>query len=47
MVCGSARHSPGPAAAEVDGDVCDQCWPHIAAELAEGTGAEIDERIPA
>ena len=25
--------------------VCDQCWPHIAAELAEG--ADVDEAIPA
>ena len=26
--------------------VCDQCWPHIAAELAGAAGADIDERDP-
>ena len=46
VVCGSR---PGTVRAELPlkSMVCDQCWPHIAAELATDTSAEVDERIPA
>ena len=44
VVCGSR---PGTVRAELPlkSMVCDQCWAHIAAELAEG--ADVDEAIPA
>ena len=48
VVCGSDRgiHRP-ELPLKAMSIVCERCWPHIAAELAEGADAEIDEPIPA
>jgi hypothetical protein len=48
VVCGSDRGIYRPELPlKTMATVCDQCWPHIAAELAGATGADTDERIPA
>ena len=48
VVCGSDRgiHRP-ELPLKAMATVCDQCWPHIAADLAGDTGIDTDERIPA
>jgi hypothetical protein len=48
VVCGSDRgiHRP-ELPLKAMATVCDQCWPHIAADLAGDTGADTDERSPA
>jgi hypothetical protein len=50
VVCGSDRATERPQLPlKSMSMVCDRCWPHIAAELADDTGAEVGrhERIPA
>ena len=48
VVCGSDRGIYRPELPlKTMATVCDQCWPHIAAELAGAAGADTDERIPA
>ena len=48
VVCGSDRGIDRPELPlKAMATVCEQCWPHIAADLAGGAGADTDERIPA
>jgi hypothetical protein len=48
VVCGCDRGIDRPELPlKAMATVCDQCWPHIAADLAVDTGADTDERISA